>query len=252
MQQEYDDLFSSCVIRQDKMAEVETFVNKIAQNKARYEEIEQQSGVPWYFIAAIHCLEASLKFDAHLHNGDPLTARTVHVPKGRPPGNPPFTWKESALDALSFEGFDSWTDWSMPGGLYKLEGYNGFGYRPKNVNSPYLWSYSNHYTSGKYVKDGEWDPNAVSKQCGAAVLLRRMADRGIIAVDAAPQPTVTVSDLQPVPYAPTVISDEAKQLQKKLNTFPGILLVEDGRAGKNTSDAFKKLTGNYLPGDPRA
>ena len=58
---------------------------------------------------------------------------------------------------------------------------NGFGYRRfhSGVLSPYLWSYSNHYTSGKYVADGTFDPDAVSKQCGSAVILRRMAETGL-------------------------------------------------------------------------
>ena len=38
-------------------------------------------------INRIHDLEASRNFNAHLHNGDPLTHRTVHVPTphGRTP-----------------------------------------------------------------------------------------------------------------------------------------------------------------------
>ena len=40
--------------------------------------------------------------------------------------------------------------------LFRLEAYNGSGYRDKHpdVKTPYLWSFSNHYTRGKYVADG--------------------------------------------------------------------------------------------------
>ena len=31
---------------------------------------------------------------------------------------------------------------------------------------------------GKYDRDGHFDPNLVSRQCGAMVILRRMVDRG--------------------------------------------------------------------------
>lgn len=138
-------------------------------------------GIPWYFVAVIHYMEGGLDFKTHLHNGDPLNQRTVHVPKGRPvDGNPPFTWAESATDALTMEGFPAWKDWSIPGILYSLERYNGTGYRSKGINTPYLWSYSNNYTSGKYTDDGVYDPNAVSKQCGAAVILKRMVDKQLI------------------------------------------------------------------------
>jgi lysozyme family protein len=45
-------------------------------------------GIPWYVVAVIHNMEAGQNLRTHLHNGDSLTARTVHVPAGRPPGTP--------------------------------------------------------------------------------------------------------------------------------------------------------------------
>jgi len=51
------------------------------------------------------------------------------------------------------------------------------------VKSPYLWSYSNLYTSGKYVGDGQWSETAVSRQCGAMVLLKRLQEKGEIRLD---------------------------------------------------------------------
>ena len=71
-------------------------------------------------------------------------------------------------------GYDSETDWSGPHILYLLEKYNGFGYRFKELRTPYLWSYSNLYSKGRYVADGVFDPNAVSKQCGAATMLKAL------------------------------------------------------------------------------
>ncbi len=49
----------------------------------------------------------------------------------------------------------------LPGTLYKIEGYNGWGYRMKHpqVYSPYLWGFSNHYQKGKYIADGTWSDN---------------------------------------------------------------------------------------------
>ncbi len=100
-------------------------------------------------------MEASQNFTRHLHNGDPLTARTRQVPAGRPrTGNPPFTWEASATDALTLDGFNSWTDWTVAGALFKLERFNGSGYRlyHPQVKSPYLWSFSNHYTEGQICR----------------------------------------------------------------------------------------------------
>jgi hypothetical protein len=36
-----------------------------------------------------------------------------------------------------------------------------------------------------------------------------------------------------------------------LNTFPGIFVKVDGVPGERTSDAFRKVTGHFLFGDPR-
>jgi len=63
----------------------------------------------------------------------------------------------------------------MPRMLYLLEKYNGFGYRMRRVPTPYLWSFSNLYEKGKFLQDGRFDPEAVSKQCGAALMLKAEA-----------------------------------------------------------------------------
>ncbi len=180
---EYQTLFDTCQIRPETREEVDILAAKIVQNRDRYDAVGTALSIPWYFIGVIHNMESSQRFDRQLHNGDPLTARTVHVPAGRPAsGDPPFTWEASATDALQLEGLDKVTDWSFPALLYRLEKYNGFGYRSRHpeVLSPYLWSGSNHYTSGKFVADGRFDPDAVSKQCGAAVILRTMDDQNLL------------------------------------------------------------------------
>ncbi|MCX2431902.1 hypothetical protein [Pedobacter sp. GR22-10] len=141
------------------------------------------SKIPWYFIACTHYLECSFDFKKHLHNGDPLTGYTKRVPANRPKvgHGPPFTFEESAVDALKFKKFNEITNWSLPTVLRQLEAYNGFGYfKYHSINSPYLWSYSNQYQKGKYVSDGKFDAEAVSKQMGAAVILKRMEQRALI------------------------------------------------------------------------
>ncbi len=177
---EYERLFETCEVRAERVQPVGRWLQKIVDARPRYESVGTPLGVPWFFIAVVHCLEASLRFDTHLHNGDPLTARTVHVPANRPrDGSPPFEWEFSAKDALVGQGLDRWQDWSLAGLLYRLEAYNGFGYRKHHpeVLTPYLWSFSQHYRAGKYVQDGVWSPTAVSQQCGAAVLLRGLLEK---------------------------------------------------------------------------
>lgn len=177
----YQSCFDNCQLNNDRRQESDRIIQKIANNKSRYQPVADSTRVPWYVIGVIHSMEAGLSFGCHLHNGDSLNARTVHVPAGRPlAGNPPFTWEESARDAIRLEGFDHWTDWSIPGICYKLEKYNGIGYRAHHLNSPYLWGGSNLYTRGKYVQDGVFSITAVSRQIGAMVLLKLMNGKGMI------------------------------------------------------------------------
>ena len=254
---EYEDLFDTCIVRSQAARLIENIVDKLVDNKETYEAANEASGVPWHFIAVIHNMEASLNFKTHLHNGDPLNARTVQVPKGRPKtGQPPFSWEESAADALALKGLDDTTDWSLAGTLYQLERYNGFGYRlyHPEVLTPYLWSYSNHYTSGKYVADGRWSDTAVSKQIGGAVLLRRMAERRDIEFEDQPlaenEKPLVVSFSTRKSRDPEVVA-HAEDLQRWLNTVPGIFVKVDGVPGERTSNAYRAVTGVYLPGDPR-
>ena len=188
LRQQYQRLFDTCVINSGRIDDVNQVIERILPNQQRYQQVAGPLGIPWYFVALLHNMEASLNFSGHLHNGDPLTARTVRVPVGRPQaGHPPFTWEQSATDALRHTGMDNQSDWYLPALLYRLEGYNGYGYqrlRPR-VNSPYLWSFSNHYTRGKFTSDHGFDPKAVSNQCGSAVILFQMAQSGMVSLPAA-------------------------------------------------------------------
>jgi lysozyme family protein len=258
LRSEYESLFNTCIIRPGRAKEADGLVAKLQANKPRYLKVSGAQGIPWHFVAVIHNMEAGLNFTKHLHNGDPLTARTVQVPAGQPKnGNPPFTWEESASDALAMKKLGAKTDWSFAGTLYQLERYNGFGYRlyHPHVLSPYLWSASNHYESGKYVSDGTWSDTAKSGQCGSAVLLRRMAENSQIefADQPAPKPKdspAVVSYAKSKSNDPEVIA-RVDALQNWLNTFPGIFVKPDSIPGGRTSEAYRKVTGHYLPGDPR-
>ena len=259
LRDEYDTLFSTCNINPSSARAVERAVDALAGNASRYTAVGGEVGIPWYVVAVIHNMEASQNFRCHLHNGDPLTARTVHVPPGRPTGNPPFTWEDSAIDALRFDRFDRWQDWSVPGTLFKLEGYNGFGYRLRHpeVLSPYLWSFSNHYTQGKFVADGRWSATAKSAQIGAAALLRRMAERRLIEFGTV-TPTTPPEPGEPIEAEPVISYwtagreiPGARALQEFLNTIPEVFVKVDGKPGEKTSNAVKAVLGCYLAGDPR-
>lgn len=176
---EYETLFNTCRINSSRAGEVAWHRNRLLKYRPHYEEVAARTGAPWWFVGIVHALEASFNLAGHLHNGDPLTARTVQVPTGRPlQWNPPSDWMSSAIDAIQYAGYADKQDWSIPIALYRFESYNGFGYRNRGLNTPYLWSFSNHYTAGKFVSDGKYNPAVVSKQCGAAVMLKALLVAG--------------------------------------------------------------------------
>jgi len=179
----HSERYIQAVTRPEKMAEVSTVAKRMIQNKPRYEAVSLTlaTGMPWWFVAIVHFMEGGGKFTRHLHNGDPLTARTVNVPKGRPVlGKAPFSWEESAIDAIQYmEGQNKiWRQlkgkWDLESILKKFEAYNGMGYQKKGLLSPYLYSYTQFYEKGKYAFDGKYDPNLVSKQPGVIPLMKAL------------------------------------------------------------------------------
>lgn len=180
LRDEYAKLWKTAELRPSQVPAANATASKILANKARYKEVQEQTGVPWFVIGAIHAMESGCNFATHLHNGDPLTARTRLVPAGRPrTGKPPFGWVESACDALLMKNLQTIDDWGPERICYELERYNGHGYRQYHptVLSPYLWSGTTHYSRGKYVADGKWSSTAVSGQSGAVIILRCLMEK---------------------------------------------------------------------------
>lgn len=168
-------MYDTMVINPSKTDVLDKLIGKIKANQSRYERVMEVLTTPWQVVAAIHYRESTCSFSRHQHNGDPLSNRTTHVPAGRPiQGTPPFTWEESAIDALTMKGLHKITDWSVDNTLALLEKYNGLGYKKKGLPSPYIWSWSDHYRAGKYVADGKFDPKAVDAQCGTAIILFKL------------------------------------------------------------------------------
>jgi lysozyme family protein len=180
LRSELDAWFQAIIVRDDCKDKVEWHTKQLLKHQARYRDVGLSlNRMPWAMIGVIHAMECGFNFACHLHNGDPLTNRTKHVPAGQPQtGTPPFSWENSAVDALTQEGFNTVTDWSIPHMLYLLEKFNGFGYRKMGKPTPYLWSFSNLYEKGKYTADGRFDLQTISKQCGAAIMIKALIDRG--------------------------------------------------------------------------
>lgn len=125
--------------------------------------------------------------------GDPWCRVSVHVPAGR---GPFISWEAAAVDVLvncsPYAARNA--DWSIGQALTKLEEYNGLGYAARGQPSPYLWSGTDQYRSGKYVRDGVYDANAVDSQLGCAGLLKAMAALDPSAVLASERSSSVASD----------------------------------------------------------
>lgn len=172
-----------------RIGQVAFYANAIERNQGRYMAVQSATGVPWFVIAVIHGLESAFNFNTWLANGDPLDGPTRRVPRGLtvPNQSPPFSWEESAVITLKHHGRNM-QPWTLGRTLYYLEGYNGWGYfkgAGKDTDppstSPYLWSFTDQYRSGKYIADGRFDPFDISNQAGAAAQLKMLEQRGLVA-----------------------------------------------------------------------
>ena len=179
--------------------------------KARYQKISEATGVPWFIIAVIHERESSQRWDRQLAQGDPLGQVSTHVPKGRGPffnhpSDPPLqdAFYRAALDALidCAPYAAKWKDWSPGGAMTLLEQYNGLGYAERGLPSPYIWSGTDQYRSGKYVADHVFDPKVVDSQLGCAGLILAM-----IQID----PTITFTGATVTPPKPPPMPVPPKQ-----------------------------------------
>jgi lysozyme family protein len=207
-------------------------------NKGRYLSIARQAGMPdiaWVFIAVSHYRESSQDFSKSLAQGDPWNQVSHNVPAGRGPFK---SFEDAAVDALvKCSPFAArLKDWSIGGMLTNLERYNGIGYANKGIPSPYIWSGTDQYQSGKYVRDGVFDPNTVDQQLGCAGLILTMMqlDPSITFDGPAPQ-------IQPRPITPSKepIRDGI-WLQNSLNRLGASPKLElDGIVGPATRNAVR-------------
>jgi lysozyme family protein len=146
---------------------------RLVAAKARYQAVAARTGVPWFLVAVVHERECSQNWSGSLAQGDPWNKVSVHIPAGRGPFK---SWEDAAIDALvnCAPHAARWKDWTAGGALTLLEQYNGLGYANRGVPSPYVWSGTDQYRSGKYVRDGVYDPAVVDRQLGCAGLLKAM------------------------------------------------------------------------------
>ncbi|MDX1919415.1 MAG: hypothetical protein SFU25_01615 [Candidatus Caenarcaniphilales bacterium] len=181
--EEYKSLWDSVINDVGLEKELAIIEKRIIAGVDSYLHVANELGIPWEIVASIHEMESDCHFGTHLHNGDPLSSRTTHVPKGRPKADPKngsvYTWSESAIDAFIYQAGVrnvalSFIRWNVEGALGWLEAWNGYGYRKRNINSPYLWGKTNHYQKGLFTSDGKFNPEVRTKQIGCVPILKRL------------------------------------------------------------------------------
>jgi lysozyme family protein len=155
---------------------IDWYLNEIRNKKGFYEIVGKHAAVPWEVVGAIHGLEASFDMNKNLMNGQPWTQRTTWVPRGHGPWS---SWQEAAVAAFELKKREGKlpTDWTLGNTLEFLLKFNGLGYEYRDLVSPYLWAYTNHYANqggSKFVSDGKFSRSAVSLQVGAALMLKEL------------------------------------------------------------------------------
>jgi lysozyme family protein len=167
-------------------SDLEKFQKNYWNNYERYQAVGKDAGVPPSMVAALHWRESSGNFGTYLHQGDPLGKPATHVPTDIPVFQKD-EWDKAAAHALKMKKWDKCkeelgldektTDRAKMAAF--SERYNGLGYHNKGVNSPYVYSGTDSYTSGKYIADGTYSATTVDKQLGVITLSDSVTNIGM-------------------------------------------------------------------------
>lgn len=247
LESEYIDLLRS--VKVTRPQGVDAAARYVISHKDRYAAVERETDVPIAMLGALHWRESSGNFKTNLAQGDPLSGPSMHVPKGRPPLQPgmsfPVTWEYAAIDAVKYDHLDDNSQpWSLPYACYKAECWNGFGPRNHGIHTGYLWAGTNHYSGGKYVADGVWNPNVVDAQIGVVPIFLRIAELDKSLALSVPYAATVPANSVPTPQDPPAgVGGNADRgivwLQKALNALGFGPLVVDGNYGRRTREAVR-------------
>jgi len=193
LSKEYLDMYHAMEINNTWLNLVRRNASFINGNKNTYTPIFLNSQVPWYLVGLVHKMEAGYEdliagkdgksFECNLFNGQYYWKKTTIVPKGKGPFS---NWNIAAIQAMQdlnkkmMRQIPNWDGkYTIDVILFMAEMHNGWGYRiyHPEVKSPYLWSFSNMYSKGRYVADGKFKSSSVSQQCGIAPILKILIDQ---------------------------------------------------------------------------
>jgi lysozyme family protein len=187
-------------------ADLARFQRNWELNRARYEAVAAQTGVPAPLIAALHWRESTGNFNTYLHQGDPLGRPATHVPRNIPVFH---KWEDAAVHALNLKknirddlSLTASTTDTAAMATY-AEYYNGLGYHKRGKPSPYVYSGTDQYQRGKFVRDGVYDPNHRDRQLGVITMIESIRPPAPAAPAApAPEGDAPVARVAPPPRRP--------------------------------------------------
>jgi lysozyme family protein len=248
LQSHYAQQIASMKIEPDRIKELDQDCEILLKEKAAFVELSDRTPnrTPAAFIMAVAMREMSGNTRCFLGNGQALSRRTTITPKGLGPWLQPYpeNFIQGGLLALHIDGIDKITQWSLPRAAYESEALNGFGYMSKGIPSPYVFGGTNIQRKGKYVSDGNYDPNTMDTQLGTLTIIERLFD-----LDASLKfgdVIAKVEDAPPlVPVVPVGIGGGINVflLQQRLNVkrVSGTPLQVDGNFGRATTRAVKSF-----------
>jgi lysozyme family protein len=258
MQPYYQRLLSSAQVAPSEQARVNAVAAQLMAHRDRYEDIGHAAGgTPWWWVAPVHYRESNANFAKQLAQGDPLTAPSIHVPRGGPPlvtgVEFPVSFEYAAAWALRLDRIDQVGagNWSLVRAAYQWELWNGPGYWARHRVSPYVFAGSSAYTSGKFVADGKFNPDETDKQLGCVpIAMALVAMAGISLPDAPPMLG------PPPPPDPDAHRADVEWAQAALNKIGaegamGAPLVVDGSYGRMTRlyvRSYQKHKGLHVDG----
>lgn len=258
---EYESWVANCRTLPNRADEVDHVARGLIREGAveQFLAVQQQIGVPAVVQAAIchrEYGETGAMFNRNPGQGDPLTRPSMHVPRGRPPLGAapndrfPVSWVYAAIDAFTVcdkLNVISVPSWSLPYACFKEEFYNGGGYRARGLRSPYVVGGTNLQQDGKYVADGDWDPDHMDEQLGTLPIMLRMIellpDLALGApISASPASIVKIpTSIAALPAALGGSLTGTKWVQASLNVTEGLAhpLDVDGSFGRQTRAAVR-------------
>lgn len=251
LKSEYDDLLSTMAV--NSVAAVEAVAKKLIGPNylPRYQHVSALTGVPAVLIAALDERESGADPNAALGQGDPWNKISKHVPIGFGPWS---SWDEAAEFYVKYDHLnDNAYPWSWSYACFKAEAWNGFGPRAHGIHTGYLWSGTNHYSKGKYVADGVWNPDFVDKQLGVVpIMMRMVALCPALKFDPLAVTEISFTDSSPPSPVPLGLGGHGqhsiKWLQQALNAIilpEGAKLVVDGSYGRKTASAVRQFQSAY-------